>query len=1132
MRLKRSNVLAWLLGFGVAFSAVEVLPIAAQSEVGESDKEAEADRILQEGIQLFQEGTAESLRSAIPKLEEAARLYREVGNLGQEAFALLEMGSIQDRLGENQAALEHYDHALELYQEVGDRDGEAQTLGKIGEVYSNLGEKQRALDFFERALLLYRAMDDGSGKARTLNNIGTIYSDLGDKQRALEFYERSLPLRQAVGDRRGEANTLSNIGTIYADLGDRQRALEYYERALPLFQAVGDRRGEAVTLGHIGQVYFKLGEWQRALDFHERALPIRREVNDRRGEADALNHIGWIESILGKKQRALELFEQSLLLRRAVRDSRGEANTFASIGMLYLNLGEKRKAVEYLKKALLLFRAESEPREKAGILAAIGQAYSDFGEKQQALEYLEQALLSFRAIRDRRGEAYTLSNLSLLYSSLGERQRAVKYLEQAFPLFHEVNDHRGKATALNNLGRVYNELGKKRQALEFLKQALPLFRESGERRGEVYALNNIGAIYFDLGEKQQALEYLKQALPLFRELGDRAGEGHTLNNLGKVYQDLGETKRALEFLEKALSLLHATGDRDVEALTLFNIAFLQRSERDLQQALSTIEESLALTEDLRANLDDPDLKTSFFADRQSRYEFYIDLLMELHQQNPDAGYDALALHATERSRARTLVELLQESTIDIRQGIPPELLQREDKLKREIDRLERDRIQLAREDSSQKDRLQEVLDEIADRLQDLEELATTIRRASPAYADLEYPEPLELKDIQQRVLDEETVLLQYSLGAERSFLFLVTQDSLQTYILPPRAEIEAAAITFAETLRRKNTRDDWGKIRIDSHAIAHLVLDPIRDRFANDLQDKRLLIVADGALHDIPFAAFSLNPDAYEPLVRDFEIVNSPSATVLATLRKTMANREARENAIAILADPVFGEDDRTSQRNASNVYLEANANRFDIPLPPRHLPWTRDEANAILALTPDDKEFAAFDFDASVETAKSPNIANHRIVHFATHGFADHSNPALSGILLSLLDENQQSVNGFLRLNDIFNLTVPAELVVLSACQTGVGKNVRGEGLVGLTRGFMYAGSPRLVLSLWNVDDKGTAALMARFYEKHLKEGLTPAKALRQAQLDMFDRSDPESEYKYPYYWSAFVVQGEWQNN
>jgi CHAT domain-containing protein len=418
------------------------------------------------------------------------------------------------------------------------------------------------------------------------------------------------------------------------------------------------------------------------------------------------------------------------------------------------------------------------------------------------------------------------------------------------------------------------------------------------------------------------------------------------------------------------------------------------------------------------------------------------------------------------------------------------------------------------------------------------------------------------------VLDPDTLLLEYSLGDNASHLFAVSQTSITSYRLPKRAEIEAAARRVRDLLiapqpqpgdteakyqaRIKEARVNYWP---QAAELSRMLLGPV----APQLGRKRLAIVADGALQYIPFAALP-EPSAGndggrnsvaepQPLFVEHEIVSLPSASTLATLRRETAGRKPAEKSLAVLADPVFTDDDTRVTRNvgkagAKEETRSADSDEIDVAK------WqlvrsgqetgvigaegafgrlinTRREAAAILALVPEQERKQALDFEASRTTALKPELGEYRIVHIATHGMLNNVHPELSGLVLSLVDAAGQHQDGFLRLQDIYNLKLSAELVVLSACQTGLGKEIKGEGLIGLTRGFMYAGAPRVVASLWKVDDRATSELMKRFYQGMLgPEALRPAGALRQAQLSIWK----QKQWRKPYYWAAFVLQGEWK--
>jgi tetratricopeptide (TPR) repeat protein len=430
-------------------------------------------------------------------------------------------------------------------------------------------------------------------------------------------------------------------------------------------------------------------------------------------------------------------------------------------------LGEKQKALEYFNQALGLHRAVSDKAGEANILSHIGLVYSDVGENQKALEYYNQALGLHRAVGDKAGEASTLSNIGRVYSDLGEKQKALEYLNQALPLARAVGDKVGEAIILTGFGKVYSDLGEKQKALQYYNQALPLYRAVGDRGGEATTLNNIGKVYDNLGEKQKALQYLNQALPLYRAVGDRGGEATTLNNIGKVYDNLGEKQKALQYYNQALSLHRAVGDRGGEATTLNNIAYLERDRGNLEESLKQIEAAIKLIEDLRTKVVNQDLRTSYFASVQGYYKFYIDLLMQLHKKNPSKGYDAEALHISERSRARGLIELLTEARADIRKGVDPKLLAEEQRLQVLVNVKAKSLQELPGNKEEQAAALRKEIDNL---LTQQKELETKIRTSSPKYAALQYPQPLKLPQIQQQ-LDKDTLLLEYSLGEERSYLW-------------------------------------------------------------------------------------------------------------------------------------------------------------------------------------------------------------------------------------------------------------------------------------------------------------------------------------------------------------------------
>jgi CHAT domain-containing protein/uncharacterized protein HemY len=997
----------------------------------------------------------------------------------------------------------------------------------------------QALQKWEAARQIYNSAGEVKKEAITLVFIGQIYSQLGENQTTLDYYNQSLLLSREYEDKEGEATILASIGRVYSDIGEQQTALNYYNQALALSQQERFKTVEAITLEAIGDVYLlALGEWQTALNYYNQALPLIREVGDTAKEAFILVRMGKISHDLREMQTALDYYNQALALISEVADKTQEAITLSAIGRFYSDIEDKQTALKYSHQALLLWRELRNREHEAISLNDIGVIYYDLGEMQTALDYYNQALPLTREIEDKAGEASTLNYIGAVYSALGDKQTALGYYNQSLVLSREVGDKARESNTLNNMGLVYTDLEEWEMAIDYFTQSLPLMREMENKAGEAALLNNIGRIFAALQEWQIALKFYSQSLAISRELEDKRGEAGTLNNMGRVYFGMGEWQMAIDSFNQALPLRRQMEDKVEEATILNNLAWTKRSQGNLTEALTDMEAGIALIEDLRTKIDSEKLRQSYFAQHQNRYEFYIDLLMELHQQNPDKGYDKQAFNASERARARTLLEILAEANADIRSGIDPQLREKEFNLQQRINATESQRMELfsGEHTPEQANALKQELDTL---LRQLDELRAEIRRTSPRYAALTQPQPLTSEQVQQQVLDKDTLLLQYSLGEDRSFLWAVTRDTVEVYELPPRAEIEELGEQFYQLMQNPEYRGESRNITVSPNIpqinasateLSQMLLSPVADKLAG----KRLLVVPDGVLNFIPFAALPTpgGGDELTPLLVNHEIINLPSSSTLAILRQQDEGRTLAPKTVALIADPVFELDDRrvtgqTAVKASDLGRMMVNRSAETIigrPIPA--LPGTREEAEAILALVPGGGAMSAFDFDASRATVANTDLTQYQMVHFATHGFVSSSNPELSGVVLSLVDEQGNGVDGFLRLHDIFNLQLNAQVVVLSACQTGLGDSIRGEGLVGLTRGFMYAGTPRLVVSLWNVDDNATAGLMSKFYGKLLSQGLTPAQALREAQLEML----ASEEWKSPYFWAAFTLQGEWR--
>jgi tetratricopeptide (TPR) repeat protein len=1036
----------------------------------------------------------------------------------------------------------------------------------------------QVIEKLQQALPLWRELEERSWIAYSLYLIGSAHIDLSQFGKAIEFFEQALVIRRDLKLRPSEATTLYALGFVNNRLSRAEKAIDYFEQALAIYRELKDRTWEGRTIVALSGSYTVLGRYEKAIEYREQALAISREVKDRRSEAQALNGLGGAYYRLGRTEKAIEYYEQALTISREVQDRVGEESTLGNLAGVYNRLGRNEKAIEYFEQALTISR-ETRDREGEGwVLNNLGVVNSGLSRYEKAIEYFEQALEIFRDLQTREREGNALINIGGAYSEMGRNEKAIEYYEQALAIYRERKIRDGEGSALLRLGSEYASLGRTEKAIEYFEQSLTILREVKNRPGEARVLKNLGIGYESLGRHEKAISYQEQALAIAREVQTRNAEGGILVGLGKSYRSLGRLDDAVSYHEKALLIAREIKAQADEADALKHLAIDERSRGNLVRARALIEASLEIAESLRIGVVSKESRAGFLAGVQSSYQLYTDLLMRQHQAEPGKGFDALALEVSERQRARSLLDLLTEARADLRQGVDAALIERERTLSQQLNDKAQGLLQ-----ATKPEQIAALKQELSQLETAYERMQSAIRKASPHYAALTQPQPLKVKEIQAQ-LNADTLLLEYALGEERSYLWAINKASLTSYELPQGEVIEKQARLVHELLSARSTskrgesaserQQRIAQAEAQLPAAAQVLSRTLLTPVAAQLGNQRLVIVADGALQYIPFAMLaeprsldfglrsSSNPVAQasveaskdqrpktkdQPLIVNHEVVSLPSASALAIQRNELAGRQPAPKMLAVIADPVFdrsdtrftapaaetGDKTQTQTIGADDVrsiehLAEKSGDKSGVTtlrLIPR-LPFTRQEATRVLALAPKNSSFGATDFQASRATVLDPVLSQYRYLHIATHGLLDTERPGLSALLFSMVDAQGRPQNGFLRANDIYNLKLPAELVVLSACQTGLGKEIKGEGLVGLTRGFMYAGAARVVVSLWNVNDKATADLMTKFYEKMLKQGQRPAAALRAAQVEMWK----QKQWQSPYYWAAFTMQGEWR--
>ncbi|MES1242575.1 MAG: CHAT domain-containing protein [Acidobacteriota bacterium] len=952
----------------------------------------------------------------------------------------------------------------------------------------DVASKRKALTLFETATAAAQESGDPALQVDLMDRTGAVLRSLGETEAAIAIYERALALARESGNRRGEAYTINNLAVAYNRTGDEPKALQLYEEGLRLWEKLGDVQELGTILYNLGAFHLQRGETDASLAYLNRALELRRANG---GEDQALILTGiaraWLDR--GDQDGALDLLRQALDFSHRLGDRHDEANVLQHMAALYLRRGELQRALELYNEALDLYRLVGERAQEGQVLSNLGTTALYLGDQERALEFYTQALELHQAIKNRSWEIY----------------------------------------ALWDIGWIYELQGKARAALQNFNLALEASRESGNLASQALALQGVGRAQIALAQPREAVSALEEALVLFRQADNSLGEINALLELGRAWQALSDADRAAGMFQQALDLCRRRKTLITEAVAQSAIARLERDRGNLPAAAHAIEEAMRIVESVRPKVAGQRLRASFFASRRDYFDFYVDLQMRMEKEEPGAGHLAVALAASERARARALLDLLAEGRIDVRQGIAPELKQRETEIAQRITWLQSRIIEDLSGRSPGSTGTAPIEAELDRSEEERERLEWQIRREHPHYAAVSHPLPLQLERIQQ-LLDDHTALLEYSVGQERSFLFVVTRQGLSAYPLPSGPELARSVEDLRQTLAESGRRL-YGRYVAGAWSLYQSLIQPAEPL----LRDKPHLIVApDGPLLLLSFEALLTAPapagrglyDHLPYLILDRSVTYVPSASVLAELGepRPVASRPPGSKLFLGFGDPDYGALPAAPQpapATSEEGSLSRVLQRAGLPHP-QPLPESRNEVLGIARLFPADRVQLYLGPQASEERVKdNPYLRDAWRIHFAVHGFTDETKPELSGLVLSLGGDAGQ--DGLLQVYEIFNLQLDADLVVLSACDTGLGMNVSGEGLLGVTRALLYAGAASVVVSLWRVADTSTADLMVRFYQ-HLGNDDDKAEALRLSKLELIRGG----RFAHPSYWAPFILIGQ----
>lgn len=1056
--------LVWLI-FTIVF--VPLQAIQASSSLQTNDAATQCA----EGVRLYQSGG--KVDQALPLLEAgfANRANATFADPDVEGQCALALGIIRSDTAHLADALAAYEVALAVFQSTKNRLFEGMTLHNIGWVYRNQKERyNEALDTLQKALNIFTELEDRAWQGSTLTNIGWTHQALGEYDDALATFKQSLDIFQELKDQAGQSEALYNIGTVYRDQGKYSEAKEYFEQALDKIPQDASKLKKGNILADLALVCTYLGCYAEAAQYYQQATEIMDELGGPVPEAANLNTLGGFLLRQGKLAEALETYKKALDAYRNIPDRAMEGVTLNNIG-------------EALRKQ---------------------------GRYAEALDAFQQALMIHQEVKDQAMEGTTLANLGAVFYNQGRYDEALERYQQALTIFQDLNNQAQQGVILNNIGLVYDAQEKDDEALAYYNKALPILRQHSNRIIEGVVLSNIGLIYQTQEQYEQAAEYFQGALKIQNEV-DRAGAGLTLNNMGLMYQDQKRYPEALDHYQKALSTAQEVGDRANEGVILGNIGVVYEAQGKTAEALDSYQKALDILDTVRVTAGSEEGRASFIAQYSGLYDHAISLL---HRQ----GQDDDTFLISERGRARSFLDSLATGQVQLNDDIG-ELLSREQETYIQL-QVARTALANAKAASPPDPKL---IADLENALKEAEQKYTTAQTAIIArrdqLADLipgRKDNTLAVKQVQSW-LDSQTTLVSYFILEDQTLAFVLTTNTFEVIEL----DFSTDQVTNREGLINlvRDFRDLIDQNHPGAISNAQKLYQRLITPLTNHLSTPKLIIVPNGVLNYLPFTALQ-NEASGQYLIEQYQLISLPSASVLPFItpdRQSSPQGQSEWFALSpylpalVLGNPTTGDPNDA-------LALAVTGDGFS------DLPAAEKEAQAVAALYGVTPLLA----QAATEQAVYTQAPRASIVHLASHGIYKPATPLNS--YLALAPTNEQ--DGWLTASEVYNLDLQqTNLVVLSACTTQLGEllgqgqgNVSaGDDVVGLTRAFLFAGTPSVMATLWNVKDQSTQLLMEHFYQ-NLQAGMSKAEALRQAQIALIRSED----YASPYYWAAFVLSGD----
>jgi tetratricopeptide (TPR) repeat protein len=1019
----------------------------------------------------------------LARWEEAQRIYAETGEAAESLGWLVQAaqarhleGHAASRRGAWPAARTAWERRLALEQRRANQTGIAEAHLAVGQACERQGADQPAISHYESAANGYEELGDQAAEARARRRLANAWVELGKSEEARAAYQRALSLETSLASQPGVASTLLGLGNLEWKTGQPRAARPHYERALEIFEALGDKSGAASVRSNLGSVLFDTGEYEAAAEAKRIALAAQEALGDRANAAATLSGLGRIQAALGDYTQARASLERGLKLREELGDPAQIAAARSGFGSLYWQSGEYPRALDAYRRALQGFEAHKRAPSIASTLANMAPIHRALGEYAKALACYDRALDLARSSGLTALEDSIGGNAAILHASLGDHATARSLLERSLAGAEARGELPKVATKLENLGRLALRDGDFAAARPLLERSLSVHEQMGNADKVLVAsaVSGLGVVLRGLREWDAARSAHARAGALYEALGHEVGAAGVALDQGLTEAAAGAEAAAQAHFERARRLAQGARATDLVVQTQMRLAHLALEAGKPDAALALAQQGLTASELLLSGLGD---EQGAGGRGQFASLYGVGALAAARTGNLAEAFSFL-----ENGRAGALLESLdRRETLRWKTEALPEALRDAEARATASERRARAAYQaaVARKDRAAREQAAGELDAAQEELRHLQ---ARVQREAKHGADLYYPRARSLEEVQAGLPPGEALVV-VGLCLEQALALVVSGSEVRAVDLGARGPLESACAALALGRPDGDAQEPLAALR--TLLVAPLALAP---------QVRRVRVSPEGSLCFLPWGALF-----------DLPVAVAPSGSTLALLAEELP--PAGEGILAV-GDPEYG--------GAGKAELAL----YHRGRPLARLPGTRQEVEAITqgALL----GAAATEAGLRLRLQADARV-RWRAVHLACHGLIDPERPTLSALALTPDGDG----DGFLTALEILRMQVPADLVVLSACETATGRLAGGEGIVGLTRAFMHAGAPRVLCSLWKVDDEATAALMTYFYAlwngKDAAKRPSVAEALRDAQAHV--RAQPR--WSHPHYWAAWVLWG-----